>query len=178
MKQLILAMFLALGLTSDVALAVPRLTPYQDVECGLKIWGVNVPSRLEHKIERKFKELEAVANRVYGVKPRIVWGYSFDVYRPYLAGTTFSLEGFHLIFFNPVYINKYEEEFIGKVVRHEYAHAVTTHIFGRVKEGHGEEWQSVMRMLGDNNPEKYHSYTYCVEDNGSPKLPIIPSFNI
>lgn len=153
----------------DSALAVPPISKKQDFICALEVYGTRVTPELDAKVDRKVIEITKRAEHLFNKKFKVIWGYG--IYQPETAGVTFPEYG--LIFFNQLYLNKYREQFIETVVRHEIAHTVSYHLYGDKGDSHGREWKFVMRSLGDNNPKQYHSYTFCAEDNGRIKLPAL-----
>lgn len=170
MKRLIAVLALVLGLTFDSAIAVPRISPEQDFQCAVDVYGLRVEPELDIKVEKEVKRITTLADHLYQRKFNVVWGYGIWA-QPTTAGVT--LPSFGISFFNPIYLNKYKEEFIRTVIRHEIAHTITYEVYGIIKNDHGREWQSVMRALGDSNPQTYHSYTFCSE-YGVIKLPVGP----
>lgn len=66
----------------------------------------------------------------------------------------------HFIRINPVLLNENGEDMVNQTVPHEVAHVVVTQLYeekGHRVQGHGYEWQSVMRQLG-LKPDRCHSY--------------------
>lgn len=170
LKKLIAIASLSLCLTQSV-IAYPTVNPYLDWVCGVEAYGMRVTPDLDKKVEERLKELSVKTKYIFKVDvSNVLWGYG--VVEPTVAGATYTQFGPGLILFNPVYLNKYREEFIEVVVRHELAHEVVERVFGSVKDAHGREWQYVMRELGDKNPKPYHDYTFCVEKN----FPYVLSF--
>ncbi|MGI0012290.1 MAG: SprT-like domain-containing protein, partial [Nitrososphaera sp.] len=127
----------------------------QDLKCAIGTYGLDVSKELDDKMEAEVNRLLRLAKYIYGKDVVVVWGYSFSMYRPKIGGSTFTVEGISFTFFNPVYLNKYRDDFINVVVRHEISHAVVDVIYPNAKEAHGAEWISVMKALGDKNPQKY-----------------------
>lgn len=178
MRKLIIVFLSAFLFGSATVLATPRISARQDLKCAVETWGFDVSEDLENKVDKEVKRVLAVAKKEYGKDIKVSWGFNFDPYRPQVAGVTFTFGDINLIFFNPVYLNKYKDAFIKEVVIHEVAHAVTDEIYPDNKESHGVEWQTVMKRLGEPNPRRYHTFTFCANDYGRINLPIVPSFGI
>lgn len=170
MKKYILVFLLSFGISFDTVLAVPRISPEMDLQCAIEVYGVKVNPRLDALVEKKVDQVYLQVRYTFDLDFPIFWGYGV---MPNITTAGISFPQFNLIFFNPLYLNKYREVFIEEVVTHEIAHLVTYQLFGNVGDAHGREWQFVMKKLGINSPQRYHSYTFCAENDGRIKLPAI-----
>lgn len=140
------------------SLAGVQMTPAENFQCAVNTYGVEVSEELDKKMEVKIDQLTRKAEFIFDIDLDIKWGYGL-LSMNRTAGITFP--HVQLIIFDIIYLNKYQEEFINTVTRHEISHAITYKVFGDVRDPHGEEWGMVMSVMGDKNPQRYHDYTFC-----------------
>jgi SprT protein len=68
------------------------------------------------------------------------------------------LEPHWIIRINVDILRANRETYLKETIPHEMAHLSVVYDHGKVRRSHGEEWRTVMYMLGFSNPQRCHRY--------------------
>lgn len=118
-----------------------------------------VPDYVKQRVKARVESLIEIASKKYNrtyPMPEITYDLTGRV-----AGRA---RGNKEIMINSVLLMENLDDFIQDTVRHELAHCIDyTNNNGWVRKNnrfdvHGNSWKSVMRVLGDKNPQRCHSY--------------------
>jgi SprT protein len=108
-----------------------------------------------NKVAVVVSDIESQYNMKF-TKPVVV---KFDINSARLGGQAVFAN--NLVRLNPVYLAKYQDEYINSTVIHEVAHLGVHEVYqigqGRKVDGHGPEWKQMMRNLGAD-PKRCHTY--------------------
>lgn len=110
------------------------------------------------KVENKVKETVNKLNEKF--KFNLEYPYIYYDIKGKNAGLAKSLS--MTVHYNPKLLKENEEDFLKNTVPHEVCHIAVYHYYKIQKKpipknGHGPDWQIMMRSVGVN-PRKYHTY--------------------
>src|SRR5689334_1852193 len=75
MKRLMFILALAMSLTFDSAIAIPRISPQQDFNCALHVYGTRVDPELDRQVEKEVNRIKTLAEAIFRQEFNVIWGY-------------------------------------------------------------------------------------------------------
>ncbi len=118
-----------------------------------------VSSELKEKVNQTVNETVQLIEQHYRTKFRRPVTVVYDLDSARIAGQ--ALSGTFVVRLNPAFLNKYQQEYIDRTVKHEVAHLGVTQVYKIDRRqnvsSHGPEWKNMMRVLGAD-ASRCHSY--------------------